>query len=73
VLGKLFPNTISAVKKEYSMHRQLHHMRIPTVCSQLSGGLIIDLPNLDIKDKLNEFIDVDNFESDSTLVQYLQE
>lgn len=50
----------------------MHHMRIPAVCQNLEGGLIIDLPQTEIKVKLNDLVDVDNFESDEVLIEYLR-
>lgn len=47
-------------------------MRIPAVCQNLEGGLIIDLPQTEIKVKLNDLVDVDNFESDEVLIEYLR-
>lgn len=41
------------------------------MCNDIHGGLVIDLPNTNIKDKLMPILDVDNFENDNTLVEYL--
>lgn len=72
VIGKGFTRTFKATKKEYSAHRQMHHMRIPNSCASIEGALIIDLPQSDIRNKLDELIEVANFESDQVLIEYLR-
>lgn len=39
---------------------------------ELEGGLVIDLPLTDIKENLNKLIEVDNFESDQVLLEFLR-
>lgn len=71
VIGNKFIATIKPRKHEYSMSRAMHHFRIPNACNNIQGGLIIDLPNVDIKSKVDEVIDVSSIESDERLIQYL--
>ena len=72
-IGTAFPATVIMQKKKYTRGEIPDRLVVPPVVAQLDGGIIIDLPDENIEEYLQDKVDLQVMPSDEDLINYLED